>query len=75
MGSWLRVGIQVFWVYLESENVLGVPRDGQGSSTIMGVRGFQAPAEFLGVPGGPTVDWEFCAWGGVPDLKQVQSLA
>lgn len=48
---------------------------GQGSSTIMGIRGFQAPAEFLGVPGGPTVDWEFSAWGGVPDLKPAQSLA
>lgn len=75
MGSWLRVGIQVFWLYLESENILGVQGYGQGSSTIMGIRGFQAPAEFLGVPGGPTVDWELSAWGGVPDLKPAQSLA
>ena len=71
----LSVGIQVFWVYLESENILEVQGYGQGSSTIMGIRGFQAPAEFLGVPGGPTVDWEFSAWGGVPDLKPAQSLA
>ena len=56
----------MFWVGLELINILGVQGYGQGSSTNLGGRGFQAQTELLGVDRGPIVDWEFSAWGWSP---------
>lgn len=63
----------MFWVYLESDIYSGCSGVWAGVIHSSGTQGLPGLNRALGGDWGPTVDWEFSAWSGVPDLKGVES--